>query len=574
MKKMSKIMSLLLALVMILGLATTAMAATITVNDSKSGHIYEAYQIFTGTDIHAGKLTNPAWGTGIDGAGFLAALKADTEQIWNADHSDFITFATSFASATDAEDVAEVIQDWGSNGTRLKRFARLASDYITSTVSATTDRGTIGSIDAADVAPYELSGLPIGYYLIKDKAYDAATPPLYDDFYTDIILMLGTDGAVIDVKGDVPTLEKKVSLDPATGYGEGVAQEIGKYVYYKLIAHLPSEYDEYSNYYYEFVDVMDKGLTFEGIESLTLNYKDPAATDLTWDKIALDASAYKYDAFSTNTDSGTGKTTVRMAWNNIKSTFADMGVGDTLELVLKAKVNEHAIVGVDGTTNEAYLVYSNDPNGTGHGTSVPDEAIVYTFNIDIIKTVEGGSGETLSTLANAKFVLLHKHGSDEVYAQLDSNNKLAKWVEHYEGDGCPAGTHTASTEMATLLISETGKVMAVDGLTSGLNYYLREVEAPVGYNKLFSDITLELKATIDSTGALTNFEYEADGVTVNPEEGVGDPINTNVLLEVENKQGATLPHTGGIGTTIFYILGGLMATGAAVVLITKKRMGA
>ena len=553
---MKKILALALAMLMIMALAVPAAAYDITINESKSGHTYEAYQIFSG-EISGGVLTNIEWGAGIDGDAFLAALLADETEISNADGSVTITFKEAFGVNADyttacatAEDVATRIKAWTDNGDRMQHFARMAAEYLT-TPSKT----------ATDADGYKLTGLDAGYYLIKDKAYGSDADPLPDDFYTDIILSVVTN-TTVNVKGDIPVVKKEISLDPVSGYEKGVAQEIGKVVYYKLTASLPSEYDEYDTYYMEFVDTMSKGLTYAGIQSITLNYRDAAATDL----VVAEAD-YPTPVVTT---SGTD-TVIKIAWNDIKTSFPNMVVGDHLEVVLKATVNKDAVIGEAGNPNKVQLIYSNDPNGTGKGITKEDYAIAYTFDMDVIKTVKGGEGETTSTLADAKFVLLHKHGENEVFAVVDENGKLVKWVEHHDYDACAAGTHTTATELATILTSVAGETMAVDGLTSDLQYYLREVEAPAGYNKLFSDIPLKLDAAIDGLGELTDFAYEANGVTVNPEETTG-VVNTSVLVEVENSQGTKLPSTGGMGTTLFYVFGSVMVAAALVLLITKKRM--
>ncbi|MBQ8474154.1 MAG: LPXTG cell wall anchor domain-containing protein, partial [Clostridia bacterium] len=156
-----------------------------------------------------------------------------------------------------------------------------------------------------------------------------------------------------------------------------------------------------------------------------------------------------------------------------------------------------------------------------------------------------------------EFVLYHFHETTKVYAQLDSESKVIGWTEIIDD--------------ATPLVSGADGSFKVIGLKGSLDYYLHETKAPTGYNKLFTDVEVRLVPGYDPTvtdlAYLVTLDYEVDG-----QAGVGDITDGSIDVEVINDRGATLPSTGGIGTTIFYVAGSILVLCAVVLLVTKKRM--
>ena len=227
-----------------------------------------------------------------------------------------------------------------------------------------------------------------------------------------------------------------------------------------------------------------------------------------------------------------------------------------------AKLNEKASIGqgTPGNTNEVYLEYSNNPNGTGTGKTLEDKVIVFTYELDVNK-VDGNNVD--KKLPGAKFKLLN---SDQTkYAQVDANSKLIGW--------------TNDETTATELESDVNGLFKVIGLDDG-TYFLKETLAPSGYNTLAEPIKLVISANTNNgqLGSGNTTELETISVTVGNDPSasgattVGNSATGTVNITVKNNRGTTLPGTGGIGTTIFYVIGGGLMVAAAILLITKKRM--
>lgn len=196
----------------------------------------------------------------------------------------------------------------------------------------------------------------------------------------------------------------------------------------------------------------------------------------------------------------------------------------------KAILTNAAVVGGAGNTNETYLKYGVSSEST------PSTTTTYTFGIPVFKYTE-----TNTALAGAKFKLytdaqckdenvvkVIANGKDYVVGETDDNNNVM----------------TSGTE-----------VFNINGLKAGI-YYLKEIEAPKGYNKLANPI----KITISQNDAKNQV------VTV------GDDTNPVDEVGVENKTGTVLPSTGGAGTTMIYLVGGALVLGSGVVLVTKRRV--
>lgn len=241
MKKMRKLLAVMLTLIMAMAMMVPAMAAgetyTITIENNKDGHTYQAYQVFAG-DLSEGVLSNIQWGTGVNGEALLAALKADG------------TIGSSFTDCTTAAQVAEVLASFESNSTELDAFAAVVGANL-------SDRATNSGTWNEESKNYTISGLAAGYYFVKDQ--DGSLTGGTADAYTKFILKLVKDTEVTP-KSDVPSVEKKVQEDDKYnqdgGYGQGyndVADwNIGDAVPFKLIGTIP-EMDGYDTYKYIFL---------------------------------------------------------------------------------------------------------------------------------------------------------------------------------------------------------------------------------------------------------------------------------------------------------------------------------
>lgn len=520
MKHLKKLAGVLLALAMVFTLALPAFAATVTVPSEGilKNHTFTAYQIFSGRE-EDGILSDVQWGSGINSDAFLAALKADT------------TYGSLFTGCTDAAAVAKVLGD--NNNTALANaVAKLAYANKTGTGTALTS----GENTLAD-----------GYYLIVDTTANVGEGGAYN---TALLQVVGNIN--ITVKTDAPTVEKKVLEDDkykqdggyGTGYNDVADYNMGDAVSFHLIGSVP-DMSRYDTYKYIFHDTLSTGLTLNADSIKVYVASDKTGTDKTvitdWTK-AVNGQSF----------------TVSFA--NLKTVS---GVSQDKYIIVEytATLNQNAVVGLDGNPNTVYLEYSNKPDQSGSGdtnntgNTPEDKVIVFTYELDTTK-VDGQDNS--KNLEGAEFKL---HNADDKWAIVNNEGKVTGWADTEEG--------------GSKLTSDANGLFRVIGLDDG-TYYLKETKAPTGYNLLSSEITVVITATTtngqtwtdgQASSALTNLEVTADGTA-----GTGIAGTGIAGITVANNKGNTLPETGGIGTTIFYVLGGGLVLVAVVLLVTKKRM--
>ena len=134
-------------------------------------------------------------------------------------------------------------------------------------------------------------------------------------------------------------------------------------------------------------------------------------------------------------------------------------------------------------------------------------------------------------------------------------------------------TWSKNVSDATTLVTDGNGQIKVNGLAAG-TYYLKETKAPDGYNQLENPVEMVIGAAIGVDTTTGEQELTALSITVDGKEGTADTNTGTVTATIINNKGVTLPSTGGIGTTIFYVIGGILVIGAAVVLIVRRRMNA
>lgn len=486
MKHTKKLASMLLALVMVLGMTISAFADettySITINNSAGGHTYEAYQIFTG-DLHDGVLSNIEWGSGVSGEGQTAL-------------GDAAAKAETLKTEADA-----------------KAFAKEVAPYLTTAA---------GSANTVTDGKYVISGLAAGYYLVKDKDNSLTGEGVA---YTEYIIKV-VGNVTTDPKSDVPEVEKKVkdindsTDDTMTDWQDSADYDIGDSVPFQLKATLAKNVSAYTTYKVVFHDTLSKGLTYN---------KDA--------KVYIDGE--ETDGFTvTPTVNADGTTTLKVSCDDVRT----LGAGNSSVITVEytAALNDKAVIGATGNSNEVYLEYSNNPNKseTGDnetGETPKDVVIVFTYKT-IINKVDGES----KPLTGAEFTL-------EKY-----NKKTDKW------------------ESKTVVKNDAGTTFTFSGLDDG-KYRLTETKTPAGYNTIDPiefTITAEHDVLSDNP-ALTSLSGNAttDEITFTPDTTEGS-LSTNIV----NKAGSTLPETGGMGTTIFYVIGSLLVLAAVVLLITRRRM--
>ena len=528
MKHLKKLASILLVLVMVLSVTTTAFAADVTNNTT---HSYNAYQIFSGTQAdNSVPLGDVAWGSGINDAAFLAELKTDTRFVKEG--------INIFASCTTAADVAAVLGSYADKSGEANAFANVAAKHLTTTFTAI----------AADASTVDLAA---GYYLLVDTS-----APGEGDAMNSALLQVTNKGNItIEKKYGVPTVNKSVK-DTDNQWGEAADWEIGSDVPFQLVGTLPTNLADYETYKYVFHDTLSTGLQYNGDVKVYVQ-NDETKTEITTDFTVDPAAA-----------ATAGGSTLTVTFTDLKA-VAGVTANSKIVVEYTAKLLSTAEI---GNKNEVYLEYSNNPNHTGEGTPTgntpKDEVLVFTYELDVTK-VDGQNAE--KKLANAEFVLLN---SDKTKAAKVTGGKLVEWV-----DVPTAGEDGTITYLAgTTLTSGTDGKFVIAGLDAG-SYYLRETKAPAGYNLLKNDISVTITATLDKSEnnpALTELKLSVkdDKTGAEATESNGSVGTGIVATNVVNNSGTELPSTGGIGTTIFYVLGSILVIGAVVLLITKKRMSA
>ena len=566
MRKAKKLAAVLLSLTMAMLLTIPAFAAenySITIQNDKTGHTYEAYQIFTGdvsSDAQQGGnvegpiLSNIVWGRGVNGADLLAALQeADAEK---------------YGQCADAADVAEALGAENAAAADAAAFAEIAAEHLTDAT---------GTANAPVDGNYVIEGLPAGYYLVKDQ--DGSLEGDADAATEYIVQVLG-NVAMEPKDSDIPTVEKKVSEEDyhqddgyGTTYNDVADWDIGDSVPFKLIGSIP-DMSAYDTYEYIFTDTLSNGLTLQ--EGTVRVYIAVNRDDEVRDYTPL-TEGEDYTLTVNNVENGGGSFSID--FDDLKTApYVDQGNRNFVIVTYDATLNANAEIGLDGNPNDVYLEFSNNPNGAGLGRTAEDTVIVFTYELDGTK-VDGENVET--KLEGAEFVLLN--GGHTRVAHIE-DGKLVGWINLPEGYGdrnyneIPYETWQALDETTSVIMTSAAEgAFGVSGLDEG-TYYLMEIKAPTGYNLLENALRLDIAAVTangqnwagDPAAALTALTIDVDqGGAQNGDVGTGA-----VALTVANNQGSTLPETGGMGTTLFYVIGGLLVAGAGILLVVRLRMRA
>ena len=548
MKSMKKLVTLLLSLVMLCALALPAMAEgdgnySITINGAVAGHTYTAYQVFKGVyykgdrqveESEAEYLSDVTWGDDVDGSAILDELKTNE------------TLKDKFKAADSAEKVAYVLQTMTNKSAELDEFARVVGHNLkkdtnpSSVIVETNDNTKTAKIEKLDA----------GYYFVKD------TGNINNGEIATKFLVKVVGDAKVTVKAQAPTFEKKiVKADDSTVNGTSV--NVGDPVKFRLTAKVP-DMASFDKYTFTMHDTLSEGLTFnEKSVTVTVNGTQIVNNAGTSDKYTL-----TYPTAKGSKDTFTiafSETQLKNLVNHTGGTGEEKDFGATIVVEYTATLNKKALT-KDVETNKAYLEYTNDPSGNGEGTKTP-EATVYVYDFDL--TVDkfdgtnqtGENPDTSKKLKDAKFVLYRK-------VTTDGKEKVEYyyWNETDKKVDCVDNVNKAS------VVTTNDKGAATfNGLAAG-TYYLKETKAPDGYNTQKEDAKVEIKAVYNTDGTL---KADADGCKLKQD---AEGKHYYQVESIANKAGAVLPSTGGIGTTIFYVLGSILVLGAAVLLIVKKRM--
>lgn len=575
-KLVSRFIAVLMAMTMILSMSMTAFAAeapkgTLTVNNTVAGKTLDLYRIFTATK---------------SGDNVAYTLNSAYEGFFQSKISGASTLTGEALSEKAYEYVKTQVGTDGKNGTG---FAKEILGWILENATTVAATHTTANTTAGTTV---INNLDYGYYIVYPLgATDTSTAPGNETVKSVASLVSVTgDDATVNMKSNYPTVDKKI-IPAQSGSGitvgaivdgswegnhqlelddendpedtiapHGAADEkkagdfgIGDTITYQLTSKVP-DMTGYNSYTFKFSDTLSKGLDLKEVLSVKVGN-----TTLKAGKTGTNTYALAYDETSRNLT-----VTLNDFYNSYKN-----HTGETITVVYTATLNKDAVIGMNPNTNKAVVEYSNNPTTGGTGTSEPSIVDVHTFDFTIYKYYlkDQNNKEDKTALANAEFELYKANTTGDA---ADTNAKI-NIVDEGKGVYRQATADEAKVTgftSAKIVSDADGKVL-VKGLVAG-TYYLRETKAPEGYNKLLSDIKVEIKANYDeTTGKLTSYsvDYTYNG-TKTPGNAITSKDNSPEV-PVENKTGAQLPSTGSKGA-LMVTLAGIVLFG---VLTASKAFG-
>lgn len=523
-KTIKKLLAALLAVAMVCAMAIPAFAYNPgeTEENLNGTHGYSAFQIFKGVISKDNPtLSGVDWGQNITEPDiFLANLKNDP------------TIGEKFETAATAQEVLAVISQWSNSDDNSIAFARVVCSYLYPNADAKPE----------PVITDHTGGINIpesGYYLIVDTTY--FNPGDYYHAYNSFFLLnVPQVPYVVPINRKVvkPTVEKEVYDNQdgtnEAGFGSSADHAINEEFQFKLTATLPANpdraYDYYDEYMVTFCDTLSAGITFDRWDTVVINN---GGAD-----IPIPAENYYSDA--SNQD-------LTLSIEDVKTCAPGLNLnnGATITVTYTAHLNEKAYVNTAGgasnteNKNSVYLIYSNNPRSSAFFDRTPESAVcVYTYQLNNTKYHDDDTQG--NELEGAGFKL---------YSDADCKNE----VELYQDGEFYYPIKNATGKEAVEMKSAANGQFNVKGLDAG-TYYLKETTPPKDYNAC-ADKKIVISATHTEYNVILSGESNLNNKIINKKAG-----------------GITLPSTGGIGTTIFYVVGGGLMVAAIVLLVTKKRM--
>lgn len=430
---------------------------------------------------------------------------------------------------------------WGKNGTGTEGglVDEATLDALTAVTNKNSDADKMAVIEGyvnltstkyGEVKDGTPLTVPNGYYLIKDVGpVNAAAGEAYGRYVVKIV-----GDTTITPKVSKVTFEKKVKdTNDTTGdtslWQDSADYDIGDSVPFQLTGTVADDFKQYTSaYYFAFHDKMDESLDFE--QNSVEVY---VGSTLITDGYTLNYTPHTFD----------------LEFDDLRN-VAGVTAGSKITVEFKATLNASAKLGNQGNVNDARLEYSNNPYSEQRGTTNWDSVIVFTYQVVVNKYANEAVAGKEKTGAAFKLEKLHK----------DPDTNVDTWTTVHEftvDENNPLSTFTFT------------------GLDDG-KYRLTETVTPSGFNTIDPiEFTVTAEHTIIWEGAerttiltsLNGAPTEAGLIEFTPNVESGT-LTTNVV----NKSGSTLPETGGMGTTLFYVLGGVLVLAAVVLLVTKKRM--
>lgn len=529
MKHIKRAAALVLAVMLSLCLSLTAFAATETsgtltvTGKGLTGKTVTAIRMFTANvnDGEEGNLNGfdsysleDAWLGFFKDASRIEAVKT-AGKITDANPSDqdMKDAAVAYVKSLDETQRASLAHD-AQNWVRDTQHKNSFSDLTE------TSKAAIADTTDSTKGVATITNLTSGYYLVfPEMGSTGDNSRGTDAMLVNIPKNKGNTAATI--KSTYPTVDKKVQTTDGGDFKTDGNAQIGDKVTYQLTATVPDMTD-YDKYTFKFVDTLTKGLSYVD-NSVSVKVGDTAITT---------GYTATYDAESK---------TLTVAFEDLKTTNkgenATVAAGDVITVTYNAYITADAAV-TDPATNKVHLEYSTNPDGSGKGESTPSESKVYTYPIEIFKFYK--DGEVEKGLANATFKL--STSKDSTAAGIDLvKDTTPENSYHVKGEG--------ETSTATEVTTPEGGKITIRGLKAG-TYYLHEITAPTGFNKLTHPVKIEITADENDQSKAT---YKINDVA-----NAGENSHQ---VKVENMKGTMLPETGSFGTI------GLTILGVAVVLL-------
>lgn len=406
-----------------------------------------------------------------------------------------------------------------NNGTAIQQIANSAGKYAEYTPNHVQEDGSA----KANGITLTFSNLPLGWYLVVSDLVDLDKGALCSIGTTD-------PNAVIREKNSKPTIEKEVYEGDTLGYSNDAG--IGDTVKFQTRIHVTD--GNPTNYVLH--DTMSNGLKFNEKSVTVLLMRDPKTGGSNYSGNLTPGTDYELVTSTSDT------CTFEIKFLKPLKPY------DYIQVDYSATVTSDAVIGTTGNDNKAVLTYGNNSTTTESSTTK-----TYVWEMGVRKFANLGGDDTNHALADAEFQLYKKDGDTQKYAKFVETSttsvyKLTGWTNN-------------ATEAIKVKTPANGNI-TFEGLDAG-TYYLEETKAPVGYNKLTAPITVVI-----DRGTLPTVASQTISYTVK----YGDTTAADHVVRVENKAGVELPSTGGMGTTLFYVIGGGLMVAAIVLLVTKKRM--